>query len=105
MLTRKGTAWTAAESPEAVQVIIITLTKAEFLLPLTVLLLIVPCTILIAKTNPPLSSTSFLSEKFDIAPSRMRMFKLFTVLTGALHLSACFFWRVKVAVLCDLRSV
>ena len=42
---------------------------------------------------------SFLSEKFDIPPSRMRMLKLFAVLTGALHLSACFFWRVKVFVL------
>jgi hypothetical protein len=49
--------------------------------------------------------SSFLSEKFDIAPSRMRMVKLFTVLTGALHLSACFFWRVKVVFLAIYASI
>jgi hypothetical protein len=39
---------------------------------------------------------SILSEKLDVSPSRMRMIKLFVILSGALHLSACFFWRVKV---------
>ncbi len=47
-------------------------------------------------------TSSFLSEKFDIQPSRMRMLKLFVVLSGALHLGACFFWRVKVCEVCLL---
>ena len=37
-----------------------------------------------------------MSEKLDVPPSRMRMLKLVIVLFGALHLCACFFWRVKV---------
>jgi hypothetical protein len=44
-------------------------------------------------------ASSYLSEKFDIPPSRMRMVKLFVLLSGALHLSSCFFWRVKVVYL------
>ena len=39
---------------------------------------------------------STMSEKLDVPPSRMRMLKLVIVLFGALHLCACFFWRVKV---------
>ncbi len=42
---------------------------------------------------------SFLEEKLDVAPSKMRLVKLFSVLFSALHLCACFFWRVKVRVL------
>ena len=37
-----------------------------------------------------------MSEKLDITPSRMRIFKMVALLFSALHLSACFFWRVKV---------
>jgi hypothetical protein len=44
--------------------------------------------------DPPVAS--FLEERLDIAPSRMRLLKLFALLFSALHLCACFFWRVKV---------
>lgn len=40
---------------------------------------------------------SLMSEQLDIAPSRMRIFKMVVLLVSALHLSACFFWRVKVS--------
>ena len=35
-------------------------------------------------------------EHLDVSPSRLRLVKLSGVLAAALHLCACFFWRVKV---------
>ncbi len=91
------TAWTAAESPEALQVTI------KFFICLSAALFYCPgCYCALPYFNISDKSTlasSFLSEKLDIPPSRMRMVKLFAVLSGALHLSACLFWRVKVLVL------
>ena len=39
---------------------------------------------------------SFIEERVDISPSRLRLIKLFGLLFASLHLCACFFWRVKV---------
>ena len=44
-----------------------------------------------------------LSEKLDISPSSLRVFKLLFALSSAMHIAACFFWRVKVGL--HLQSI
>ncbi len=39
---------------------------------------------------------SLASERLDISPSSLRVFKLIFALSSAMHIAACFFWRVKV---------
>ncbi len=39
---------------------------------------------------------SVASERLDISPSLLRVFKLIFALSSAMHIAACFFWRVKV---------
>jgi hypothetical protein len=40
----------------------------------------------------------FLEARLDVNPSRIRLIKLMALLFSALHVCACFFWRVKVHV-------
>ena len=42
---------------------------------------------------------SAASERLDISPSSLRVFKLLFALSSAMHIAACFFWRVKVGLL------